>query len=77
MEKYEKAADKAEKLQNLRDDRRNKADMISAFMFEIHELDGMLQEFDADLWLTTIDQVKVYKDGRMRFVFEIGTEVTV
>ena len=59
------------------EERRNKAEMISAFMFEIHERDSVLDEFDAELWLTTVDQVKIYADGKMRFIFKIGTEVTV
>ena len=62
---------------NIADDiQLKKADKISAFMFEIYERDGILEEFDEKLWLTTIDQVLVHHDGRMVFKFKNGTEVT-
>ena len=45
-------------------------------MFEIHERDGILEDFDAKLWITTVDQVRIHHDGRMVFVFKSGTEIT-
>ena len=45
-------------------------------MFKIHERDGLLEEFDAKLWSTVIDQVRIHRDGRMVFIFKSGTEVT-
>ena len=43
-------------------------------LFEVQELDT-LSEFDEKLWLTVIDTVTVYADGRMTFKFQGGTEI--
>lgn len=64
-----------EKLQLLLDERRKKAEMISAFMFEIHEREDFIEEFDEKLWITTIDSVLVDHDGTMVFRFKNGSEV--
>ena len=76
VSKYEKEYAKAEKLQMLLAERKKKADIISAFMFEIHERDGFVEEFDDKLWLTTIDMVTVNHDGTLMFRFKNGMEVT-
>ena len=76
VRKYEKESAELERLQKIRSDRLKKADLISAFMFEIHEQDGMIDSFDERLWLTTMDKVLVHHDGRMVFRFKNGTEVT-
>mgnify|MGYP000062734199 CR=1 FL=1 len=43
-------------------------------MFEVQELDT-LSEFDEKLWLTVIDTVTVYADGRMPLKFQGDTEI--
>lgn len=45
-------------------------------MFEIHEQERFIEDFSEKLWLTTIDTVTVYHDGRMVFRFKNGQEVT-
>ena len=76
VERYEEEAAKAGKLQKQLGERQRKADMLSEFMFEVHEQNGMIDEFDEKLWLSTVEQVKVFHDGRMAFIFKNGTEVT-
>ena len=76
VDKYEKESAEIEKLHKLREEQVRKAEQISAFMFEIHERDGLLEEFDEKLWLATIDKVLIQHDGRMVFKFRNGTEVT-
>ena len=76
VSKYEKEYAKAEELQMLLAERKKKADIISAFMFEIHERDGFVEEFDDKLWLTTIDMVTVNHDGTLMLRFKNGMEVT-
>ena len=74
MERYEKAKSRIEELRNIKTERQAQADAIGAFMFEVQELDT-LSEFDEKLWLTVIDTVTVYADGRMTFKFQGGTEI--
>lgn len=74
VERYEKAKSRIEELRNIKTERQAQADAIGAFMFEVQELDT-LSEFDEKLWLTVIDTVTVYADGRMTFKFRGGTEI--
>ncbi len=74
--KYEAESAKVEQLKALREERLQKAEAVSAFMFEIHEQERFIEDFSEKLWLTTIDMVTVYHDGRMVFRFKNGTEVT-
>lgn len=74
--KYESESTKVEQLKAHRTERLQKAEAISAFMFEVHEQENFIEDFSEKLWLTTIENVTVYHDGRMVFRFKNGTEVT-
>ena len=74
VERYEKAKSRVEELRSIKTERQAQADAIGAFMFEVQELDT-LSKFDEKLWLTVIDTVTVYADGRMTFKFQGGTEI--
>lgn len=72
--RYEKAKTRVEELRSIKNARQAQADAIGAFMFEVQELDT-LSEFDEKLWLTVIDTVTVYADGRMTLKFQGDTEI--
>ena len=74
--KYDAESAKVDQLKSLRTERLQKAEAVSAFMFEIHEQDRFIEDFSEKLWLTTIDTVMVHHDGRMVFRFKNGMEVT-
>lgn len=76
VERYERTKAAVDELQRRRAERQAKADNIGAFMFELHERDNAITEFDDRLWLTTIDKVTVHGDGRLVFLFQNGTEIT-
>ena len=61
-------------LRSIKNARHAQADAIGAFIFEVQELDT-LSEFDEKLWLTVIDTVTVYADGRMTLKFQGDTEI--
>ena len=73
--KYDAQMEKVEQLKVLRAERLQKAEAVSAFMFEIHEQERFIEDFSEKLWLTTIETVTVYHDGRMVFRFKNGMEV--
>ena len=75
VERYEKAKAQLEQLRTTKAEREAQAEAIGAFIFEVQELDA-LTEFDEKLWLTTIDTVTVYTDGRMTFKFQGGKTLT-
>lgn len=72
--RYEKAKTRVEELRSIKNARQAQADAIGTFMFGVQELDT-LSEFDEKLWLTVIDTVTVYADGRMTLKFQGDTEI--
>jgi site-specific DNA recombinase len=74
-DRYEGIKKKVEKLQEQKAQRQDQAESISAFMFELHETDEPVAEFDSKLWLSVIDHVLVKSTGVLVFRFRNGTEV--
>lgn len=72
--RYEKAKTRVAELRSIKNARQAQADAIGAFIFEVQELDT-LSEFDKKLWLTVIDTVTVYADGRMTLKFQGDIEI--
>lgn len=52
-----------------------RADRFDAFIHTMQGIDSDLPEFDEKVWLTTIERVTVYHDGRLLFRFNNGTEI--
>ena len=73
--KYDEESEKGEQLKTLRSERLGKADVISAFMFAIHEQETFIEDFSEKLWLSTIDVVVVGHDGSLTFKFKNGKEI--
>ena len=76
VQQYNMMAANLESLRKAKADREVKADAIGEFIFRTQELDT-LTEFDEKLWLTTIDKVSVYADGRLVFRFQSGVEISL
>ena len=76
VSRYDAENKKVEDLKTLRTERLQKAEAISAFMFEIHERNRLVEEFSARLWIATIEKVTVCHDGKLIFQFKNGMEVT-
>lgn len=75
VERYEHLKSRAEELEGLRDARQAKADLLGGFMFALNELDGVLSEFDENLWLAAIDKATVKENGQIVFTFYNGMEI--
>lgn len=76
VKKYDEEYAEAEKLKAIKQDRIRRAEMLSLFMFGLKNRDGVIETFDEKLWITTVDTVKVKKNGDLVFAFKNGTEVT-
>ncbi len=74
-ERYEGIKNKVEKLQEQKAQRQAQADSISVFIFELHETDEPVAEFDSKLWLSVIDNVLVKSNGILVFRFRNGTDI--
>lgn len=76
-ERYEKEKEKLEILLALKDERKHKAELIGAFMFELNEMDGLIDKFDARLWFFTVERVVVTEGKKMTFEMRNGTKIAV
>lgn len=50
---------------------------ISLFLKELASREGLVAEFDEELWYATVNHVAVYEDKRMVFTFRDHTQVEV
>jgi site-specific DNA recombinase len=60
---------------NQREKRRNKRDMLNAFIKELSKQKGVISEFDEQLWYALIDKVTVYGEEDIRFKFKDGAVI--
>ena len=78
-DEYEKRANdlaaELDELKVIRIQRLQEAEIIGAFMFEIHEREGVIETFDERLWSVCVESVTVYKTGEMVFRFKNGMEI--
>ena len=74
-DRYNGIREKVEKLQKQSKQRKTQADSISALMFELHETDEPVIEFDSKLWISVIDSVLVKHNGKLLFRFRNGMEI--
>lgn len=75
VERYEKAKAKAVSLQQQKEERLAKRDLIGGFMSELVQRKELLTEFDEKLWIALVERVTVFQDWRFVFTFRDGTEV--
>ncbi len=75
VQRYETAREKLGALNEQKVSRRAKADEIGRFMFELSEGVRPLMTFDDRLFVTVIDTVTAYSDGRLIFKFKNGSEI--
>ncbi|EYE87154.1 recombinase, partial [Fervidicella metallireducens AeB] len=77
VERYESVRKEIESIENERFERLVKKDRIEEFMKVLRDREGLLDEFDGELWNMVIETIKVYEGGKMVFVFKDGMEVEV
>jgi hypothetical protein len=73
--RYKTMGDELAELTEQRNARVRKADIIGAFMFELHEKDEPIEEFSIRLWSIMVDTVLVRGDKTIVYRFRNGTEV--
>lgn len=73
--RYDAAKAKLDALQQKKDQRLVEAENIGGFMFALSERDCELTEFDEGLWLAVVDKATAYRDGRLVFTIQNGTEI--
>nr|DAH37337.1 MAG TPA: integrase [Caudoviricetes sp.] len=76
VDRYERAKARYDSLAVERREKQEKAKAIDRFIHTVESREGLLSEFDPCLWLATVENVTVMSDGKMRFHFFDGTEIT-
>ena len=74
-ERYIAIRDKTAKLQEQSKRRKDRADSIGAFMFELHETENPITEFDNKLWISVIESITVKNNGTLLFRFKNRMEI--
>ena len=52
-----------------------KQESILFFIKELEQSEGLIKEFDEELWLGTIEKVRVNSEARVTFIFKDGMEI--
>jgi energy-coupling factor transporter ATP-binding protein EcfA2 len=74
-DRYEVAKSRLDGITAEKQARAAKREDISRFMAELRERDGLLTEFDEDLWLAMVESVTVRAAGEAAVTFKDGSEV--
>ena len=74
---YDRMYDELEALEQERDDREYKSNVLSGFLFEMTEFKYLDAEFTDARCIAMLDHVTIYADGRMIYSFLNGSDITV
>lgn len=77
LEEYDALELKTRKLEKERTERHLKADVLSTFLFEIHELDELDMEFSEKTWNAIVDEAIVDREYGITFKFNNGEKIRV
>lgn len=70
--RFEKARNRLAEIEDICLERNAKKVKIQMFMERMGQYDGLVTEFDEELWYSTVDMVTVSEDKRMVFTFHDG-----
>lgn len=77
IDRYDRARKKLEKVNRELVDLMARKGAVERFIAELRKQDAPVTEFSDNLWLNTVQSVRVETDGSMMFTFKDGTEVKV
>ena len=77
LEEAASAEEALEALEQERDDREYKSNVLSGFLFEMTEFKYLDAEFTDARCIAMLDHVTIYADGRMIYSFLNGSDITV
>ena len=75
--RYEAAHARLGEIEAARTERRAKRANIKWFLRILQKQDELVEEFDEELWYTTVERLEAFQDGRLRVVFRDGGEVEI
>lgn len=76
-DRFDKAKERLEAVSMEITEKQARREMAEQCLAEIAKQEGVISEFDADLWYALVDYVTVYGKEDVRFTFKDGTEIKV
>lgn len=73
--KYECIKEEIERIDEKRLEESAKKEKILEFINKLNQREGLITEFDEELWIGTVDKVVVNVDGKIKFVIKDGKEI--
>ena len=75
--RYEKAKAKYDDIAEQIESKKAKRELFKGFIRTLEKQDGLIEEFDAGIWSSLVQEVIVKSKNDIRFVFKNGFEVRV
>ncbi|MCX7904909.1 MAG: resolvase, partial [Caloramator sp.] len=75
VKRYESIKEELERIEEKRLEQSAKKEKILEFIKELKQREGLITEFDEELWIGTVDKVVIKRQGKISFVFKDGMEV--
>lgn len=76
-DRFDKAKERLEAVSMEITEKQARREMAEQCLAEIAKQDGVISEFDEDLWYALVDYVTVHGKDDVRFTFKDGTEIKV
>ena len=76
-EAYKKKAAEIEKLQQEKLIKEDKRKAIIAFADKLKKMEGIIDEWDDDIWCYMVEKAIVFKDGTIKFIFKNGCQISI
>ena len=76
-DQFEKARERLEAVSIEITEKQARREMAEQCLAELAKQEGMVTEFDEDLWYVLVDYVTVHGKEDVRFTFKDGTEIKV
>lgn len=74
VKRYEEIKKAISEIDYKRQERNAKKENIKAFIKMLEKNEALLEEFDEELWNATMENVKVYQEQKLVFIFKDGLE---
>ena len=76
-EQFGAARRRMAEIEDIRQERNAKRTRIQLFMERLKVQSDIVEQFDEELWYSTVDYMTVYEDGRLVFTFRDGRQVEI
>jgi DNA repair exonuclease SbcCD ATPase subunit len=75
-ERYNTAKKRLDDVEGIIAEKKSRKGLMEKFLADLAAQNGILTEFDEEVWTAFLDYVTVRRDGKMVFTFKNGVEIT-